>query len=417
MRLPAISDLRLNLLFAAALLCLAFFSSSGFAAKGDKTYQLDYTIALQPDKDSARVTIHISDGALLKSINFSVDPQRYSNITADGKVSIKDERAIWEPPEGAAKFELTAKISSKRDNGKYDARITGDWAIFRGDNMIPAAAVKAVKGATSEARLNFKLPSGWTNVDTGWPRDKDGSFIIDNPQRNFDRPVGWIIAGKVGTRRDFLSGTEISVGAPNGSALQRMDVLSFFNFVWPEVERTFHKLPPKLLIVGAGDPMWRGGLSAPNSLFLHADRPLVSENATSSLLHELVHVITRIRGQKNADWIAEGLAEYYSVELLYRSGGMTDARYKKVRNWLKNWGKEVKTLRVKRSAGPTTARAAVLLQDLDKEIRALTSNQYSLDDVTRELMLEGKVSLESLRTSAETLVGGKIETLDSALLQ
>ncbi|WP_372881778.1 hypothetical protein [Psychromonas sp.] len=416
MRLPIIPELRSTLLLVSALLALAFFSSPGFAGKGDKTYQLEYRVVLQPLTDSARVTIHISDGGLLNSVDFNIDPQRYSDIKADGKVSIKDGRAVWEPPEGAVKFEFTAKISSKRDNGKYDARITEDWAIFRGDNLIPAAAVKAVKGATSEARLNFQLPSGWSHVDTGWPRDKNGSFIIDNPQRNFDRPVGWIIAGKVGTRRDFISGTEISVAAPRGSALQRMDVLAFFNFVWPQVERTFHKLPPKLLIVGAGDPMWRGGLSASNSLFLHADRPLVSENGTSSLLHELVHVITRISAENNADWIVEGLAEYYSIELLYRSGGMTDARYQKVRRWLINWSKKVTTLRVKRSSGPTTARAVVLLQDLDREIRERTGNQRSLDDVTRELMQVGKVSLKILRSSAEGLAGGKLATLESELL-
>ena len=49
-------------------------------------------------------------------------------------------------------------------------------------------------------------------------------------------------------------------------------------------------------VVGAADPMWRGGLSASNSLFLHADRPLISENGTSTLVHELTHVITRVRG-------------------------------------------------------------------------------------------------------------------------
>ena len=44
---------------------------------------------------------------------------------------------------------------------------------------------------------------------------------------------------------------------------------------------------PRLLIVSAGDPMWRGGLSGPSSMFLHSDRPLISENRTSTLLHEL----------------------------------------------------------------------------------------------------------------------------------
>ncbi|MGB5447115.1 MAG: hypothetical protein WBM99_16625, partial [Psychromonas sp.] len=233
MRLVTIQQPGTRLLTVVALLFFVFLSASGFAAEDDKTYQLDYTVALQPSQDSADVTIRISDGALLKSLDFSVDPERYSNIKADGNIQIKDGRAIWKPENGPGEFNYTVKISSKRDNGKYDAYLTEDWAIFRGDNLIPSARVKGVKGATSEARLNFVLPEGWTNVDTGWPRDKDGSFFINNPERDFDRPVGWIIAGKAGTRRDMLSQTEISVGAPNGSAIHRMDVLAFFNFVWP----------------------------------------------------------------------------------------------------------------------------------------------------------------------------------------
>lgn len=399
----------------SVLLCSA--SSIAVAAESDRTYQLDYTIALQPKKDSARVTIRISDGALIKSVDFGIDPERHTNIKGDGRVRIKGDRAIWKPSKGPAKFDFSAKISNKRDDGKYDALMTEDWAIFRGDKLIPAASVKALKGANSEARLKFHLPRGWKNVDTGWPRDDDGSFIIDNPERYFDRPLGWIIAGKMFTRSDFLSGTEISIGAPTDSGFHRMDILTLVNYVWPQVERIFQKLPPKILIIGAGDPMWRGGLSSPNSLYMHSDRPMISENATSTLLHEIMHVVTRIRGAENADWIAEGLAEYYSVELVYRSGGMTDARYRDVRKRLKAWSEDVTNLQVDRSSGPITARAVLLFQQLDKEIRVRTNNRKSLDNVTRKLMQTREVSLGTLRKSAEKLVGGKLNTLDSPLLQ
>ncbi len=103
-----------------------------------------------------------------------------------------------------------------------------------------------------------------------------------------------------------------------------MDILTLLTFVWPEVQSVFPRDPKKLLIVGAGDPMWRGGLSGPNSLYMHADRPLVSENGTSSLVHELVHVFSRISDADRSDWISEGLAEYYAIELMRRAGGMSE---------------------------------------------------------------------------------------------
>src|SRR3546814_11955514 len=81
-----------------------------------------------------------------------------------------------------------------------------------------------------------------------------------------------------------------------------------------------------VVFVSAGDPMWHGGLSGPRSLFVHADRPLISENGSSTLMHEMVHVVTGLRAVSGDDWIVEGIAEYYSMVLLNRSGMLSDAR-------------------------------------------------------------------------------------------
>ena len=39
----------------------------------------------------------------------------------------------------------------------------------------------------------------------------------------------------------------------------------------------------------------------------------VAGNTSFGIVHELFHVISAIHGAHNDDWIAEGLAEYYSV--------------------------------------------------------------------------------------------------------
>ena len=70
--------------------------------------------------------------------------------------------------------------------------------------------------------------------------------------------------------------------------------------------------------------MWRGALSAPQSLYVHAERPLLSGNATSTLLHEIVHIGLGLADERGADWIVEGLAEYYSLEVLRRSGTISE---------------------------------------------------------------------------------------------
>ena len=403
-----------------ALLLLSGINVNSYAATDDdRVYRLDYTVELQPAKDRARVTIEVDKGHLLRHIQFDVDPDVYTQVKANGTLTIKKDRAHWDLPEKKAKLSFYVKITHERDPGEFDALMTKDWAIFRGDNIIPAVYTNELANAESKASLTFILPDDWS-VETGWPRVRNNKFRIDNPERRFDRPVGWMIAGELGTRRNTIGNTSIAVSAPKGSNLRRMDALVFLGFVWPEVEKAFGQSPKKLLIVGEDDPMWRGGLSASNSLFLHADRPLVSENGTSPLIHELSHMVTRISGAKdenfNDDWIAEGLAEFYSVELLYRAKGLTDKRRAQIIKRLRNWGKDVKNLRASRSHGAITGRAVALLDDLDKEIRSRSDNKYNLDDVTRKLIPIRKVSLDDLRQATQDLIGPEVKTLQTSLL-
>jgi hypothetical protein len=264
------------------------------------------------------------------------------------------------------------------------------------------------------------LPKGWKSVETGWPRVGKNTFRIDNPKRKLDRPTGWIVAGKIGTRRAKLGETDITISAPVGEGMRRMDVMTLLTFIWPHAQEVFPRDPGKLLIVGAGDPMWRGGLSAANSYYMHTDRPLVSENGTSSLVHELVHVFSRIRARDRSDWITEGLAEYYAIELTRRAGGLSEERYQKIRQQLIGWSKPVTSLRTNRSKGPVTARAVLLLQELDREIRQATKGTgqpRSLDDVTRGLMRLDKASTKDFIEISENIIGAASAVLDSKLLR
>ncbi len=388
------------------------------APAAPRPFDLNYTIEPQPKTDQARVTIALGKGGdLVSELSFAVDARRFTSFTATGVFKNAGGKASWKPNGVGAKLSYLVKISHTRSNGHFDARMTADWALFRGDKVIPRIKARMKKGATSNAKLYFKLPAGWTHLDTGWLRIPGGPFLIDSPDRKFDRPIGWMIAGKIGTRRDQLGFTEVAVAAPKGDPLDRMDTLTMINFVWSEFESAFGKTPRKILIVGAGDPMWRGGLSAPNSLFLHSERPLISENATSTLVHELVHVVTRIRGEDRSDWIAEGLAEFYSIELIYRAGGMTDARHDKVFQGLKEWSGNVKTLRSDSSNAEITARAVLLLRELDQEIRSRSNDRKSIDDLARALRALRKVSTSEFIATAEKIIGGKSKVMDTPLLR
>lgn len=403
---------RLLPLFAVLLL-------SSVHALAAKRVDLDYDVRLLPEQDQAEVRLTLEEGEAVRRLDFNLgDETAYSDFQADGEWEQETpERGIWRPGKGKASLTYRVRISHQRKSGSYDARMTEDWALFRGDDLVPPAKLDQRDGVNLVSRLRFELPKGWKSVETGWPRIGKNRFRIDNPERKFDRPTGWMLAGKLGSRRAKLGETEVSVVAPVGEGMRRMDILTMLTFVWPEVQNVFPRDPKKLLIVGAGDPMWRGGLSGPNSLFMHAQRPMVSENGTSSLVHELVHVFSRITDADRSDWISEGLAEYYAIELVRRAGGMSEDRYQAVREHLTKWSRKVSSLRTERSSGPVTARAVLLLQDLDREIRQGSKSRHSLDDVARGLMRLDKATTQDFINITESLLGGSSKVLDTRLLR
>lgn len=384
-----------------------------------KQVDLDYRVKFLPETDQAEVSLTLEKGEVVQKLAFNLGSKGYySDFSADGTwTQDGPESGTWLPGKGKSSLSYKVRISHPRANDTFDARMTPDWALLRGDDLVPSGRLSKDDKVELVARLQFELPKGWNGIETGWPKVGENKFRIDNPSRQFDRPTGWILAGKIGSRRAQLGDTDVTVAAPVGEGMRRMDILTLLTFVWPEAQAVFPRDPAKLLIVGANDPMWRGGLSAPNSIFFHADRPLVSENGTSSLVHELVHVFSRIRDTDKSDWISEGLAEYYAIELVRRAGGMSEDRYQAIRKKLMGWSKKVDSLRTDDSTGPVTARAVLLLQELDREIRKNTDNQRSLDDVTRGLMRLDKASTKDFIEISENVMGRGSEVLDSKLLR
>jgi len=385
-----------------------------------KRFEVDYHVGFLPSEGLATVRIEVRpDSGRVVSLDLRMDAERYLDVQGDGEIVRAGERVAWTVPDDGGELRYRYRIDKRRRDGGFDARITPDWTLVRLDHLVPPLRARLTRDTDARARLFVDLPPGWSNVDTQYLRSRDGaSFVIVDPRQRFDRPTGWLIAGDVGTRREQIHGMEVSVGAPKGDPMRRNEYIAFINIVAPEMLAAFDSLPKKMLIVGAGDPMWRGGLSGPRSLYLHSERPILSENGTSTLIHELVHVVTRVRGEVGDDWIAEGLAEFYSIELMRRSGLLTEARADKAFDWMRNHGKAIKTLHAERSFGPRTARAVTLFRALDAEIRQRTRDAQSLDDLVRALMaLKRRIATTDLRGSVQTLTGQPSEVLQTSLLK
>ncbi len=112
-----------------------------------------------------------------------------------------------------------------------------------------------------------------------------------------------------------------------GQGMRRMDSLTLADLHLAAVAGGVPAQPAKLLLVGARDGMWRGAMAAQGSLYLHSARPMVSESGGSPLLREVVQLFAQIHDRDGSDWLVESLTDYYAMELLRRSGGMSDDRY------------------------------------------------------------------------------------------
>lgn len=405
----------LRLALAVGLLAL---SSSVWAAK---KVDLDYHVRLLPQSDQAEVRLTLAQGSAVRSLDFDLgDGSHYSDFKADGQWQLspgKHTRGVWRPIAEKASLTYRVRISHGRKSGSFDTRMTPTWALMRGDDLVPAAMLDQQDGIELVSRLEFELPNGWKSVETSWPRIGKNKFRIDNVSRLFDRPTGWMLAGHLGTRRTRLGETEVTVASPQGQGMRRMDVLTLLTFVWPQVQAVFPRHPTKLLIVGANDPMWRGSLAARESIYLNTRLPLVSENGSSALVRELAQVFGRINDKQRSDWISEGFAEYYAIELVRRAGGMSDERYASLQQKLARDGQKVSTLRDEQINSAQVGKAVLLLSELDQEIRIKTRNKRSLDDVLRGAMRLESVDTKEFVQLAESVIGEPSKVLDSELLQ
>ncbi len=368
---------------------------------------------------TAASIVLVQDNGALKEI--VLDRDSLENITGDGQINIEQDRVRWVPPAKGGTLRYRVPLSHRQQGKNHtgnDAWIGKQFALFRGEDAFPIRSWRRRKGSTLTGELAVQVPGAWALITPYLP-DAKGRLPIRNPGTRLPRPLGWISAGDLGTRRDTVAAIEISVTAPRGLRMERVAMLGLLRWTLPQLVpqlTTAATRPRYVNIVAAGKPMWLGALAAPNSIFVHADRPLISENGTSTIVHEMVHVLLAgLVTPRDQDWIDEGLAEYLSLRALKDSGTISALRYEATIAELRRWGGPVMNLRTSAAAGPVTARAVTVFCDLDAELRSASSDRQSLATLVRGMLQPSRrVDLESLRSAARKIIGRESRALAPA---
>lgn len=375
------------------------------AAASTPSFNVRYDVLLLPNDGLARVTIALEGDHLPDALRFRVDPRRHVDFASAAETEMEKGRLVWRVPKQGGKLRYDVVIDHDRNGPGKDAAITERWALFRGEDLVPAMAVETDADVESDATLTWHLPDEWSIV-APWKRLEGDTFEIEQTHRFFDRPTGWIVAGHLGVTREKIAGVRLAIANPAGHDLHRLDILALLRWTLGDLVEVFPDHPERFTIVGASDPMWRGGLSGPDSLYLHADRPLIQRDGTSPILHELVHSFMHAKAGDDGDWIVEGIAEYYSTALLRRSRTFSKRRYERSLEKLREKGEGIDDLLVPRANAPVAARGAVILAELDQRIRKATDDEKSLDDVARVLQEErAPVTTKRFREIAEETAG------------
>jgi hypothetical protein len=386
-------------------------------ADSDRGVRLSFSVTLIAGEATANASIRVQQASSrLRQVEFRGRALR--NVQGDGTFRRQGDRLWWQPPASGGELRYRVTIDHKRPSQRgmaYDAVVTRRWALFRGEDVFPVRGWKRQRSANVRSDLLVRVPGRWS-VITPYLPDAGGLVPVRNPGKRLARPIGWIIAGDIGTRRDVVEGLEVTVSAPRGVRMERIAMLGLLRWTLPTLRPLLAGMPRYISIVAADDPMWLGALSAPNSVFVNAGRPLVSENGTSTIVHELVHVmLSEMDTPADQDWIDEGLAEYLALRAMERSGTISAQRYAKTIADFRAWGRQVPSLRTRHSTGAVSARAVAVMHDLDAEISAATRQRRSLLDVVVALRSgDSPVDLAVLRKAAAAIIGRPSRALSAA---
>ena len=144
-----------------------------------KQVDLDYRVKFLPETDQAEVSLTLEKGEVVQKLAFNLGSKGYySDFSADGTwTQDGPESGTWLPGKGKSSLTYKVRISHPRANDTFVARMTPDWALLRGDDLVPSARLSKDDKVELVARLQFELPKGWNGIETGWPKIGENKFL------------------------------------------------------------------------------------------------------------------------------------------------------------------------------------------------------------------------------------------------
>jgi len=394
----------------ALILCL---SAARLSAAPKTTFSVDYIVTISEKHPGvAKVRWELTGIEEVQDLDLRFQSGRFDRFEGTGKLEPRGDGLRWIPGGPFAHLTYHAKINHVRgQHQRYDSYAAPNWIVTRPRDLFPRIAIHCrppEEAAKSRARLIFRLPSGWRSA-AAVPAVGTDTYRLNQPGKVLDRPRGWFALGKFDLDRQEIGSTMVQVARMPGSALATKDLFRFLESTLPSLQKLLLAEPESVLIVSAPDPMWHGGISGDHSFYIHGNRPLRTPDKTSPYLHELFHVLQPYKPAADADWIEEGLAEFYSLELQRRAGMIDAAAYARALGYFERYGLWNVNLTEQQDNAATNNSAPLVMYALDQHLQHATAGKQRLDDVVTQLAKQGgEVDTGRFRHLVDKVSGKKL---------
>ncbi len=373
-----------------AVLTWPLMSQAADSETPRQTFSIDYIVTIpHAGATTAQVRWELAGIEEIERLTLRFPDTGASEITGSGQLVRHDNHVVWTPSKPYAHLSYTIELNHVRGTQhRFDSYATDSWIVTRARQLFPIIHMEAKErnGVTpkSRARLIFRLPKGWQSI-AALPKEAPDVFRLADPAQILDRPFGWYVLGHFTVDRQEIAGIMVSIARVPGVTSDPAETFRFLGATLPMMQRILTSAPERILIANAPDPMWRGGISSRNSFYMHAGRPLRTADRTSPYLHEFFHVLQPFRSAPDSDWLIEGLAEFYSLELQRRAGLLDERKFFKGLQLFERYGLWNVDLRRQRDNAATNNSAPLVLYSLDQRIQRATAGRKRLDDVVHEL--------------------------------
>ena len=155
----------------------------------ERYFDASFRAEIRPRRTTILVELKLTGERLPSKVNFHIDPKRQRTFISKDPITRTDDLVTWSPrgPDARLTYEFVA--THEHSTGRYDSIVTNDWALFRGDKLIPRMTVTSRRGLKGRTTLTFDLPTQWSAV-TAYPEKGRCSSSTIRTASSIDRSAG-----------------------------------------------------------------------------------------------------------------------------------------------------------------------------------------------------------------------------------